>query len=75
MHRFERCFPRDENVVEVNVRDVPYFQYWLDHRLKNRDVSMWVLERDTEEKENDRMVMRKNINLLHRLFGGIVEKQ
>lgn len=73
MHRFERCFPRDENVVEVNVRDVPYFRCWLDLRLTNRDVSMWGLERDTKEK--DEVMFREKIDLLHRLFDGIGEKQ
>lgn len=73
VHRFERCFPRDENVVEVNVRDVPYFRCWLDLRLTNRDVSMWGLERDTKEK--DEVMFREKIDLLHRLFDGIGEKQ
>ena len=59
VRRSEKYFPINENVVEVNVRDVPYSRYLSNHHLTNTNVSMLALEPNTmttmtKEKETNR---------------------
>ncbi len=76
MHKFVKYFPINENVVEVNVLNVPYFQLLLNHQLMNINVSMLVLEQDTKLKFLFSIKQtNKNQILLHQLFDEIEVKQ